>query len=165
MTIYSLDVLLSQFCTTPCSMSRYNCCFLTCIQISQEAGKVVQYSHLFKREGRLRWGHKGGAPMMELEVFQKAILSPNISSYANAQWSRTLAKHSSLEKRKVYCRAMRGNRWLKQGVWLKPQAPWKLSAKPFYKKGEGWGVVTCYKHLGVRPFVLKVRSWSVTTLL
>ena len=25
-----------------------NCCFLTCIQISQEAGKVVWYSHLFK---------------------------------------------------------------------------------------------------------------------
>ena len=25
-----------------------NCCFLTCIQISQEAGKIVQYSHLLK---------------------------------------------------------------------------------------------------------------------
>ena len=25
-----------------------NCCFLTCIQISQEAGQVAQYSHLFK---------------------------------------------------------------------------------------------------------------------
>ena len=29
-------------------MSSSNCCFLTCIQISQEAGKVVWYSHLFK---------------------------------------------------------------------------------------------------------------------
>ena len=29
-------------------MSSYNCCFLTCIQISQEAGKVVWYSHLLK---------------------------------------------------------------------------------------------------------------------
>ena len=26
--------------------SSSNCCFLTCIQISQEAGKVVWYSHL-----------------------------------------------------------------------------------------------------------------------
>ena len=25
-----------------------NCCFLTCIQASQEAGKVVSYSHLLK---------------------------------------------------------------------------------------------------------------------
>ena len=31
-----------------CSMSSSNCCFLTCIQISQEAGKVVWYSHLFR---------------------------------------------------------------------------------------------------------------------
>ena len=29
-------------------MSSSNCCFLTCIQISQEAEKVVWYSHLFK---------------------------------------------------------------------------------------------------------------------
>ena len=30
------------------SMSGSNCCFLTCFQISQEAGKVLWYSHLFK---------------------------------------------------------------------------------------------------------------------
>ena len=31
-----------------CSMSSSNCCFLTCIQVSQEAGQVVWYSHLFQ---------------------------------------------------------------------------------------------------------------------
>ena len=31
-----------------CSMSGSNCCFLSFIQVSQEAGKVVWYSHLFK---------------------------------------------------------------------------------------------------------------------
>ena len=31
-----------------CSMPSSNCCFLTCIQISQEAGQVVWYSHLFQ---------------------------------------------------------------------------------------------------------------------
>ena len=31
-----------------CSMSSSNCCFLTCIQISQEADQVVWYSHLFQ---------------------------------------------------------------------------------------------------------------------
>ena len=30
------------------SPSGFNCCFLTCIQISKEAGKVVWYSHLLK---------------------------------------------------------------------------------------------------------------------
>ena len=33
---------------TICSMSSSNCCFLTCIQIYQEAGQVVWYSHLLK---------------------------------------------------------------------------------------------------------------------
>ena len=31
-----------------CSMSSSNYCSLTCIQISQEAGQVVWYCHLFK---------------------------------------------------------------------------------------------------------------------
>ena len=31
-----------------CYMSSSSCCFLTCIQISQEAGKVVLCAHLFK---------------------------------------------------------------------------------------------------------------------
>ena len=29
-------------------MSSFNCCFLTCIQVSQKAGLVVWYSHLFQ---------------------------------------------------------------------------------------------------------------------
>ena len=32
-----------------CFMSGSNCCFLTCIQISQEAGKMVCCSHLLKK--------------------------------------------------------------------------------------------------------------------
>ena len=48
MIIYSLDVLLFLFGTICCSMSSSNCCFLTCIQVSQEAGQVVWYSHLFQ---------------------------------------------------------------------------------------------------------------------
>ena len=31
-----------------CPMSSSNCCFLTCIQVSQEVGQVVWYSHLFQ---------------------------------------------------------------------------------------------------------------------
>ena len=48
-TIYSLEVLLSQFGISSCSMSGSNCWFLTCIHLSQEAGNVVWYSHLFKK--------------------------------------------------------------------------------------------------------------------
>ena len=47
-----------QTCCTPFSILNQssipsiqgsNCCFLTCIQISQESGKMVWYTHLFKR--------------------------------------------------------------------------------------------------------------------
>ena len=48
MTVYSLDVLLSYLEPVCCSMSSSNCCFLTCIQISQEADQVIWYSHLFQ---------------------------------------------------------------------------------------------------------------------
>ena len=49
-TIYSLDIMhsFSYLELVCCSMSSSNCCFLTCIQVSQEAGQVVWYSHLFK---------------------------------------------------------------------------------------------------------------------
>ena len=30
-------------------MSSSNCCFLTCIQVSQETGKLIRYSHLISR--------------------------------------------------------------------------------------------------------------------
>ena len=31
-----------------CSMSSSKCCLLTCVQVSQEAGQVIWYSHLFQ---------------------------------------------------------------------------------------------------------------------
>ena len=46
--IYSLGNSFSHLERIYCSMSSSKCSFLTCIQISQEAGKVVWYSHLFK---------------------------------------------------------------------------------------------------------------------
>ena len=46
-TIYSLEVLLFLFGTSLLFHVHF-CYFLTCIQISQEAGQVVWYSHLFQ---------------------------------------------------------------------------------------------------------------------
>ena len=49
MTIYSFDLLLFLLLFLfYCSMSSSNCCFLTCIQVSQEASQVVWYSHLLQ---------------------------------------------------------------------------------------------------------------------
>ena len=38
----------SSFELVHCSMSGSNCCSFTSIEVSQEAGKMVRYSHLFK---------------------------------------------------------------------------------------------------------------------
>ena len=48
-TIYNVYIYSSSYLEPVCcSISGSNCCFLTCIQISQEAEKAVWYSHLFK---------------------------------------------------------------------------------------------------------------------
>ena len=53
-----------------CSMSGSNCCFLTCIQISQEACKVVWYSHSWRIFHSLLWSKGFGvANKAELNVF------------------------------------------------------------------------------------------------
>ena len=54
-----------------CSMSGSNCCFLTCIQISQEAGKVVWSSHLLKNFPRFVVIHtvKGFSVINDAEVY------------------------------------------------------------------------------------------------
>ena len=56
-----------------CSMSSSNCWILTCIQISQEAGKVVWYSHLLKNFLQFVVIHtiKGFGVMNKVDVFLK----------------------------------------------------------------------------------------------
>ena len=51
-------------------MSGSNCCFLTCIQVSQEAGQVVWYSHLSKNFAQFVVIHtvKGFSIVKEAEV-------------------------------------------------------------------------------------------------
>ena len=56
-------------------MSVSNCCFLICIQVSQEAGKVVWYSHLFKNFPQFVVIHtvKGVVSEAEVDVFFSEI--------------------------------------------------------------------------------------------
>ena len=72
-TIYSRYVLLSRFGTGCCSMCSSNCCFLTCIQISQEADQVVWYSLLSKNFPQLILIHTikgfGIVNKAEIDVF------------------------------------------------------------------------------------------------
>jgi len=54
-------------------MSISNCCFLTCIEVSQEAGQVVWYSHFFQNLPQFIVTHTvkgfGMVNKAELDVF------------------------------------------------------------------------------------------------
>ena len=52
-------------------MTRVNCCLLTCIQVSQKAGKVAWYSHLLKNFLQFIVIHtvKGFSVVNEAEVY------------------------------------------------------------------------------------------------
>ena len=51
-------------------MSSSNCCFLTCIQVSQDTGKVAWYSHLLKNSPQFAMINivKGFITVKEAEV-------------------------------------------------------------------------------------------------
>ena len=67
-----------------CSVSTSNCCFLTCIEVSLEAGQVVWYSHLFKNFPQFVMIHivKGFSIVNEAEV--DAFLE--FPCFSMAQW-------------------------------------------------------------------------------
>ena len=60
-------------------MSGSNCCFLTWVQISQQAGHVVWYSHLLKNFSQFVVTHTvkvfGGVSKAEVDVFQELFCS------------------------------------------------------------------------------------------
>ena len=98
MTIYSLDVLLSQFGTVCCSVYSFNCCFLTCIQISQEAGKVVWYSHVFKNfpQSVVIYKVKGFGVVDKADVFWNSCFFCDSSDIGNLISASLAFSQSSL---------------------------------------------------------------------
>ena len=64
-------------------MSGYNCCFLTCIQVSQEAGKVVWYSHLLKNFPQLVVIHT----VKDFSIVNEAdVLGEDSLAFTMIQW-------------------------------------------------------------------------------
>ena len=99
-SIYSLDVLLSQFWTSRCSMSDSNYCFLTCTRISQEIGQVVLYSHLFKNFPQFVMIHteKGLSVVTEAEGPTSALLEFSCFFYDSADVDNLISGSSAFSK-------------------------------------------------------------------
>ena len=78
-------------------MSSSNCCFLSCLQISQEAGQVVWYSHLLKNFPQFVVIHtiKGFVIVNNIEVdvflefscFYDPALISDSSTFLNPAWT------------------------------------------------------------------------------
>ena len=81
-----------------CSMSSSNCCFLTCIQISQEADQVVLYSHLFQNFPQFVVIHtvKGFAIVNKAEI--DVLLEPFVFSYEPKNVGSLISGSSAFSK-------------------------------------------------------------------
>ena len=101
MTIYNCDMLLSQFWTSPLFHVLF-CFFLTCIQVSQEADKVVCYSHLFKNFPHFVVIHivKGFSIVNEADVDFFLIL--RFFSYDSTDVGNFISGSSAFSKSSLY---------------------------------------------------------------
>ena len=85
-----------------CSMSGSNYCFLTCIQVSQNAGKVVWYFHLFKNFPQYVVMHtvKGFSTVNETEV--DVFLEFSCFSYDLTNVGNLISGSSAFSKSSLY---------------------------------------------------------------
>ena len=83
-------------------MSSSNCCFLTCIQVSQEAGQVVWYSHLFQNFPQFIVIHT---------IKQKYMFFWNSLAFSMIQWILAIWSLFPLPFLKPSC--ISGNSWFR----------------------------------------------------
>ena len=82
-TIHSLEYFFPNLEPICYSMSGSNSCFLTCIQISQEAGQVVWYSHVFKIFSQELWSTQSNA--LAYSMKQKCMFFWNSLAFSMIQ--------------------------------------------------------------------------------
>ena len=97
-------------------MSDSNCCFLTCIQISQEAGKVVWYSHLLKNFPQFVVIHTvkvfGVLKKAEVDIF----LEPSCFYYESTDVGNLISGSSAFSKTRLNIREFMVHVLLKPGL-------------------------------------------------
>ena len=87
------------------SMSSSNCCFLTCTQISQEAGQVVWYSHLLKNFPQFVVIHTvKGFGIVRSRCFSGTLL---LFQWSNGCWQFDLPSWSVIKQNLLYISMVR----------------------------------------------------------
>ena len=85
-----------------CSISVSHCCLLTCIQISQKAGKVVWYSHLFKNFPQFVVIHKAKGFSLVSEAELDVFLEFSCFSYDSTDIGNLISGSSAFSKSNLY---------------------------------------------------------------
>ena len=121
-----------------CSMSSSNCCFLTCIQISQEADQVVWYSHLFKNFPQFVVSHKvkdfSIVNKAEIDVFlELSCFFPDPADVGNLVSGSSASSKTSLNIRKFMVHIL-----LKPGLENFEHYQRNISCKDELDKGQKW---------------------------
>ena len=98
-----------------CSMSSCNCCFLTCMQVSQEAGWVVWYSHLFQNFPQFIVIHT----VKGFGIINKAEIDVYLNSLAFSMIQQTLAIWSVVPLPFLKPAWASGSSWFMYS-WMKP---------------------------------------------
>ena len=144
-----------------CSMSASNCCFLTCIQISQEAGQVIWYCHLFKNfPGGLLHGCislKSGGPACAAVQFSSVAQScPTLCDPMDCSTPGLPVHHQLLEFTQTHVH------WV--GDAIQPSHPLLSPSPPAFnlsqQKGIFQGVSSLHQVAKVLEFQLQHQSFQ-----
>ena len=108
-------------------MSSSNCCFLTCIEVSQEAGQVVWYSHLFQNFPQFIVIHTVQRKPFNITVIQVYALTNNTEEAEVEGFYEDLQDLLELTPKKdilfiigLECKSrMSRNTWRNRQIW-----PW-----------------------------------------
>ena len=97
-------------------MSGTNCCFLFCLQVSQEAGNFVSYSHLFKNIPHFAVIHtvKGFSVVSEAEI--DVFLEFPCFSYGPTNVGNLISGSSEFSKSNLYIWKFLVYVWLKTSL-------------------------------------------------
>ena len=150
-----------------CSMFSSNCCFLTCIQISQEAGQVVT-SHLLKNFPQFVLMHtvKGLGIVNKAE----ANVSMELSCFVNDPMDvdNLTSDSSAFYKSSLNVWKFTVHVLLKPGIWSLQDMPrlWQghrtreEPARQLFPSGSPWGPSLSPFSFCLTVIVLSTKSWK-----
>ena len=141
-----------------CSMSSSNCCFLTCIQVSQEAGQGVWYAHLSQLRGdkstfcseEILWCCCGCSCLNSLCCLMSRFIWHQLLPWMRKWFNVCPDSQVGYTKKTLNCILFIGSKW----VWV-----WANSRR-LVKDREAWRAAV---H-GVTKIWIQLTNWTKTKM-